>query len=133
MYCLECLRKLRIIPGAKTFPGNSNFSTKVSINQAQAIPWFQSRNQPLNHATEQGDRTAHSEEPTLQGVTWPAAFRGCQWISALPQIYPSHTGLGPVQDLSHSCDSQKLCSDGGRAPSLGTVCMRGKSSTFRGL
>lgn len=68
-------------------------------------------------------RQDSTQEPALQGVTCPAAFRGDQWSSALPQIYPSHTGLGPVQDSCHSCEPQKLCPDGGRVPSLRTACM----------
>lgn len=84
---------------------------------------------------EQGNRTASSSEPILQGTMDPAIFRGYQQLSALPQIVVMENwALCRGSNLSRSCDSQELCSYGGRMLSfVGLFAYWGSSSALLGL
>lgn len=116
-----------------------SFSTKVS-NSLEQFSGSKAKSNPIFSLwfmpeIEQGNRTASSSEPILQGTMDPAIFRGYQQLSALPQIVVMENwALCRGSNLSRSCDSQELCSYGGRMLSfVGLFAYWGSSSALLGL
>lgn len=122
----------RYFLGIITIEEQSNVQLQhQSIYQAQVIQGFQSKArpyfQPLNHTT---NRAGRQDSKHLRAYSARRNVFGCLQrmsadLSSSPNILQS-CRTGPStggSNLSHSHDSQELCSYGGRTPSfVGTVC-----------